>query len=170
MNDFDFKNALISKMKISNRYLYDKNKVTKVLEECDFNIKYTSEFTRKVWNTYCAILKITVPVESYEFIINRKKKVRYSVSKYQKGGPITMSGTGYITETDLVIACTNKYGKLYVRIFEDALKYCFPIIDKNNEFKGNVTEYHDITVNVGEDSTEIVEIQTEYKVWYKLVD
>ena len=52
------------------------------------------------------------------------KKVRYSVSKYQKGGPLTMSGTGYITETDLVIACTNKYGKLYVRIFEDALKYC----------------------------------------------
>ena len=77
------------------------------------------------------------------------KKVRYSVSKYQKGGPLTMSGTGYITDTDLVIACTNKYGKLYVRIFEDALKYCFPIIDKNNEFKGNVTEYHDITVDVG---------------------
>lgn len=98
------------------------------------------------------------------------KKVRYSVSKYQKGGPLTMSGTGYITDTDLVIACTNKYGKLYVRIFEDALKYCTPIINKNNEFKGNVTEYHDITVDVGEDSTEIVEIQTEYKVWYKLID
>ena len=65
------------------------------------------------------------------------KKVRYSVSKYQKGGPLTMSGTGYITDTDLVIACTNKYGKLYVRIFEDALKYCCPIINKNNEFKGN---------------------------------
>ena len=98
------------------------------------------------------------------------KKVRYSVSKYQKGGPLTMSGTGYITDTDLVIACTNKYVKLYVRIFEDALKYCTPIINKNNEFKGNVTEYHDITVDVGEDSTEIVEIQTEYKVWYKLID
>lgn len=43
MNDFDFKNALISKIKISNRYLYDKNKVTKVLEECDFDIKYTKK-------------------------------------------------------------------------------------------------------------------------------
>ena len=81
MNDFDFKNALISKMKISNRYFFDKNKVAKILEVCDFDIKYTKIFTRKVWDTYCAILKITVPAGEYDFIVNRKKYILEEASE-----------------------------------------------------------------------------------------
>ena len=44
------------------------------------------------------------------------KKVVYSVTRYRKDDIDKISGLGYITDTDLVIACMNKAGKLYLAL------------------------------------------------------
>ena len=64
------------------------------------------------------------------------KKVVYSVTRYRREDIDKMSGLGYITDTDLVIACVSKAGKPYIRIFEDCVKDCHPIPDKPDEYKG----------------------------------
>ena len=64
------------------------------------------------------------------------KKVYYSVTRYGKKNVDSMSGVGYITDEDLIIACSSKEQKPYIRVFEDCLKDCYPIAGKTNEFKG----------------------------------
>ncbi len=58
------------------------------------------------------------------------KKVVYSVTRYRIDArtfcPDKISGLGYITDTDLVIACMSKAGKPYIRVFEDCVKNCHP--------------------------------------------
>lgn len=44
------------------------------------------------------------------------KKVVYSVSKQNRSGSTKMTGLGFITESDLVIACTSKSGKAYIHV------------------------------------------------------
>ena len=58
------------------------------------------------------------------------KKVVYSVTRYRRDEIEKISGLGYITDTDLVIACMSKAGKPYIRVFEDCVKNCLPIPDK----------------------------------------
>ena len=36
------------------------------------------------------------------------KKVVYSVSRYRKEEIVKLTGLGYITDTDLIIACVNR--------------------------------------------------------------
>ena len=56
------------------------------------------------------------------------KKVVYSVTRYRKEEMLKLSGLGYITDTDLIIACVSQKGKPYIRVFEDCIKNCYPII------------------------------------------
>ena len=60
------------------------------------------------------------------------KKVVFSVIKAGKNEN-RMSGSGYITETDLLIPAISKNGKPYIRVFEDCLRYChkYPTKTKN---------------------------------------
>ena len=46
------------------------------------------------------------------------KKVVYSVTRYRKEEMLKLSGLGYITDTDLIIACVSQKGKPYIRVFE----------------------------------------------------
>ena len=57
------------------------------------------------------------------------KKVVYSVTRYRRDDIDKISGLGYITDTDLVIACMSKAGKPYIRVFEDCVKNCLPMAD-----------------------------------------
>ena len=58
------------------------------------------------------------------------KKVVYSVTRYRKEEMLKLSGLGYITDTDLIIACVSQKGKPYIRVFEDCIKNCYPIPGK----------------------------------------
>ena len=49
------------------------------------------------------------------------KKVVYSVSKNNRFGSNKLTGLGFITESDLVIACMSKKGNAYIRVFEDCV-------------------------------------------------
>lgn len=51
------------------------------------------------------------------------KKVVYSISKFNKFGSNKMSGVGFITDKDLVIACVSQKGNPYIRVFEDCVSY-----------------------------------------------
>ncbi len=98
------------------------------------------------------------------------KKVVYSVTRYRKDELIKMSGLGYITDTDLIIACVSQNGKAYIRVFEDCIKDCHPIPDKLGEHKGGCYEIREVEIETQNGSKDTREIELEYKIWYKFVD
>lgn len=56
------------------------------------------------------------------------KEVVYSISKPNKLEDGRLTGIGCITDEDLIIAAISKNGKPYIRVFEDCLKDCHPIM------------------------------------------
>ena len=103
------------------------------------------------------------------------KKVVYSVSRKNRYGSTKMTGLGFVTENDLIIACNSKSGKAYIRVFEDCVKKCHAVSGRDGEFKGAHYEIREVEVetkNSSGESTgyETKEIEVEYSIWYKLVD
>lgn len=102
------------------------------------------------------------------------KKVIYSVSRVGKPDS-KMSGIGYITDTDLIIACVGQKGKPYIKVFADCLSECLEVGCSNGEYKGDFREYKEIEVEVknsmGESrGFEAKEIELNYHVWFKILD
>ena len=102
------------------------------------------------------------------------KKVVYSISRFSKFGNTKMTGVGFITDKDLIIACVSQKGNPYIRVFEDCVKDCHPVAGKEGEFKGAHYEIREIGVETKNGSGEFTgydkrEIEIEYSVWYKLV-
>ena len=101
------------------------------------------------------------------------KKVVYSVQKLGKMESPKMTGLGYLADKDLVIACMSQKGKPYIRVFEDVREYCHPLVGRDGEFKGQITEYREIEVekeNNGYSSMETIDIEIEYKIWFKYAE
>ena len=96
------------------------------------------------------------------------KKVVYSVSKNNRYGGNKLTGLGFITESDLVIACVSKKGNAYIRVFEDCVKNCHHVTGRENEYKGAHYEIREVEVEKN-GSYDTREIEIEYSVWYKLV-
>ena len=95
------------------------------------------------------------------------KKVVYSVSKQNRFGSTKMTGLGFITESDLIIACTSKNGKAYIRVFEDCVKNCHAVSGREGEFKGAHYEIREIEFEKKTSSGESTgyetrEIEVEY--------
>mgnify|MGYP003427438200 CR=1 FL=1 len=97
------------------------------------------------------------------------KKVVYSVTRDGKNELTKMTGIGYITDKDLIIACVGKNGKPYIRVFEDCLKEIRPIHTRPNAYKGYYTEFRKVEFEKN-GSYETREIELEYNIWYKLAD
>ena len=90
------------------------------------------------------------------------KKVVYSVSRNNRFGSNKLTGVGFITDADLIIACVSKKGNAYIR-------------GRDGEFKGAHYEIREVEFekkNSSGESTgyETREIEVEYYIWYKLVD
>ena len=103
------------------------------------------------------------------------KKVVFAVTKQGRYENTKTTGVGYITDTDLIIACVSKNGKPYIRIFEDCVKNCHPIFERDNEYRGMHYEIREIEFekkNSGGDSTgyETREVELNYSIWYKITD
>ena len=64
------------------------------------------------------------------------KKVVYSVSRFNKSGNNKLTGIGFITDKDLIIACVSQKGNAYIRVFEDCIKNCHSIPNRDGEYKG----------------------------------
>lgn len=103
------------------------------------------------------------------------KKVVYSVSRNNRFGSNKLTGVGFITDADLIIACVSKKGNAYIRVFEDCVKNCHAIQGRDGEFKGAHYEIREIEVETKSGSGKFTgydkrEIEVEYSIWYKLVD
>ena len=96
------------------------------------------------------------------------KKVVYSISRLSRFGNNKMTGVGFITDEDLVIACVSQKGNPYIRVFEDCVKGCHPVAGKEGEFKGAHYEIREVEIEKN-GSYDTREIEIEYSVWYKLV-
>lgn len=101
-------------------------------------------------------------------------KVIYSVTKSGKAES-KLTGIGFITDEDLVIACVSKNGKPYIRVFEGCVKNCRPITGRENEFRGSHYEIREIEFETHNSSGEFTgmdkrEIELNYYVWFKLVN
>ena len=99
------------------------------------------------------------------------KKVVCSISK--RNGLWKLKGVGYLAEDNLFIPTISKNNKPYIRVIEDVTKYCHPVIGKQNEFSGYITQaFADVPVfNKEKDGYEIRDyLEIEYFVWYKYAD
>ena len=61
------------------------------------------------------------------------KKVVYGVSRISRFGNSKMTGVGFITDEDLVIACVSRKGNAYIRVFEDCVKNCHAIPGRDGD-------------------------------------
>ncbi len=97
------------------------------------------------------------------------KKVIYSITRLGKVENTKMTGVGYITEDELIIAQISKNtGKAYVRTFE-CIKDCHQVPNTTNEFKGAYYEIVEIDVEKN-GSYDKREIEVNYYIWYKLAE
>ena len=62
------------------------------------------------------------------------KKVVYSVSRTNRYGSTKMTGLGFVTESDLIIACNGKSGKAYIRVFKECVMNCHAVPNRPDEF------------------------------------
>ena len=100
----------------------------------------------------------------------KMKKVVYSVQRVGRFDTPKMSGLGYIVEDNLLISAISQKGKPYIRVFEGVTEYCHKVVGKDDEFKGYFTEYKEVEVEKntnGYKSIETIEVENEYKIWYK---
>ena len=102
---------------------------------------------------------------------NENEKVICSIVKTNGTGKA--KGIGYIVEDNLFVPAISKENKLYIRVLEDVVRYCHPVIGKQNEFSGYITQaFADVPVfNKEKDGYEIRDyLEIEYFVWYKYAD
>lgn len=102
------------------------------------------------------------------------KKVVYSVSRVGKQDS-KMTGIGYVTDSDLVIACVSAKGKPYIKVFENCLEDCHEVGCSNGEHKGEYREIKEIEVEVKNSmgksrGYETKEIELNYHIWFKILD
>ena len=98
------------------------------------------------------------------------KKIAYSITQLKKKENFTQSGIGYMTDEDILIPQISKNGKPYIRVFEDCIKDCHPMIGRTDEFSGSYYEIKEIEVDTGKDNYETIEIEVYYRIWYKITE
>ena len=94
------------------------------------------------------------------------KKVVYCVTKLGRLENLQMKGVGYITDTDLVIACMSKNQKPYIRVFEDCVKDCHLVINTSDEYKGAYYEIREVEFARADGTKETLECEINYNIWY----
>ena len=100
------------------------------------------------------------------------KKVVFSITNVRSKSDKKMSGFGYVSEGALLCPCISKNNKPYIRVFEGVEKACRPISGKPGEFNGYVTMYFSQVpvYKEKEGSCDMLDIEVEYKIWYKYVE
>ena len=99
------------------------------------------------------------------------QNVKYSLTKYIKGKPYKISGYAKIDNENLYTPD---------KTYEDCIRYCHKILNKDNQYKGAFTQYEEIeTGNQQQDylSQEyiprhrtIIELEVSYYLWFIILD
>lgn len=98
------------------------------------------------------------------------KKIIYAITKIGKKENTKITGAGYITDEDILVACASSKGKPYIRVFENALKCCYKIVGTENEFKGAYSELVEMEFADEHGAKSTREVEIDYFIWFKLVD
>lgn len=98
------------------------------------------------------------------------QKIVFSITKLNKSENAKTSGTGYIIDENILIPAMSTNNKQYIKVFEDAVKYCYPVLGTENEYKGAYTEYVTGEFPDKNGALETKEIVVDYFIWYKKVD
>jgi len=98
------------------------------------------------------------------------KKVVYVVTKVGREESYKMKGVGYITDTDLIIACVSKKQKPYIRVFEDCIPRCHLIAGTKDEYKGAHYEIREVEFERPDGSKETRECEFNYNIWFKMAE
>lgn len=93
------------------------------------------------------------------------QKVTYSIKK-RNGDKIT--GVGYITEEDLLIASISKSGKPYIRVLEDCVKQWHKTA--NNTYQGYYEFFMECDLTDSEGKITTRELPITYYIWYMVID
>ena len=106
------------------------------------------------------------------------KKVIYSITNLSKKESDKLTGVGFITESDLLIARLSRKGSAYIKNFVDCIKHCFPVMNKSDEFKGAYSEFVKFDAPIKDErkrnpeviSYETIETQVHYTIWFKIIE
>lgn len=98
------------------------------------------------------------------------QKIVFSITKLNNNENTKSSGSGYIVDENILIPAVSTNNKLYISVFEDAVKYCYPVQGTENEFKGAYTKYITGEFPDKNGALETKEIAVDYFIWYKKVD
>ena len=100
------------------------------------------------------------------------KKVVDSVQKLGRFDNPKLTGVGCTADNSLIIAMISKKDKPYIKVFQDIFEYIHPLVGRDHEYSGQMNEFIEIEVEKesnGYTSIEKVEIEVEYKIWFKYV-
>ena len=98
------------------------------------------------------------------------KKIYYAITRIGRKENIKFTGVGYINDEDLFAACIGKDNTPYVRIFQDIVKYCHPVVNTPNQFKGAYSETQEVEFTDKNGAKSTREVELDYLVWYKLAE
>lgn len=98
------------------------------------------------------------------------KQVKYSIVRYGKSCYYRFSGIGEIDDENLYTSYTDKNGNLVEHTYEDCLRYLHPVLNTENEFKGNFTEFKEIEFENDKGYLTSLEIEVEYQIWIRVLD
>ena len=91
-----------------------------------------------------------------------RKKVKFSLTKYTNKGSFRFFGYGEIDEDNLY---TEK------KTYEDFIRHCKKIVNKQNEFKGSFSQVEEIEYfNSYKDEYVTIEVENSYDLWFRVLN
>ena len=92
---------------------------------------------------------------------SEKRKVRFSLTRYTKNGSFKFNGYGQIDNENLY---TNK------KVYEDCIRYCHKITNKENEYKGCFSLFEEIEFTNEKQQLVNLELEVNYYLWFKILN
>lgn len=89
------------------------------------------------------------------------KKVKFSLIKFTKKGSFRFTGFGEIDDENLYTK--NK-------TYEDCIRFCHKLVDSENEYKGNFSEFEEIEIENEKHQLVELEIENCYQLYYKILN
>ncbi|MBP3581950.1 MAG: hypothetical protein J6J33_04290 [Clostridia bacterium] len=97
------------------------------------------------------------------------EKIIYSVTRLTKSGSVKTTGIGVIDGADLAVACVNKKGSAYIRVYPGMAKACSKVVGTEDQYKGFYSELREAEFTDENGASIKKEVVTDYVVWYKVL-
>ena len=96
------------------------------------------------------------------------EKIIYTITKVGKKENQKLTGVGYINDNDIIIACTSKSGKPFVKVLKGALQTC-QATGTDGEYKGAFFEKVQMDYIDVKGQPNARKVAVDYLIWFKKV-